>query len=135
MLKHELTHSFIHSITRGQCPRWLNEGLAMIMEPKSSAPYGQALARLFAAGKQAPLASLEGSFTKFSSEQATLAYVESLAATEYLRSNYGMRAVQHMLQLISDGESGEAALRAATHSGYQQFEEDLGVYLAKNGAQ
>ena len=133
VLKHELTHSFIHFLTRGRCPGWLNEGFAQMMEPKSAAAYNRALARLFATGKQAPLSQLEGSFTTFSPDQAAVAYTESLAATEYLRSNYGISGLRRMLQLIGDGESGEGALRLITRSNYREFEKSLAEYLAKAG--
>ena len=133
VLKHELTHSFIHFLTRGRCPGWLNEGIAQMMEPKSAAAYNRALARLFATGKQAPLSQLEGSFTTFSPDQAAVAYTESLAATEYLRSNYGISGLRRMLQLIGDGESGEGALRLITRSNYREFEKSLADYLAKAG--
>src|SRR5437660_4343808 len=36
VLKHELTHSFVASLGAGRCPTWLNEGLAQIMESRSS---------------------------------------------------------------------------------------------------
>ena len=130
VLKHELTHSFIHFLTRDRCPGWLNEGIAQMMEPKSAAAYNRRLAQLFEVGKQAPLSHLEGSFLGLSSDQAMVAYAESLAAVEYLRSNYGMRALQRMLQAIGDGESGEGALRATTRSNYREFEKSLGEYLA-----
>src|SRR5262249_22762010 len=34
VLAHELTHAFVHSKTRGNCPKWLHEGLAQIAEPR-----------------------------------------------------------------------------------------------------
>src|SRR5262249_42741225 len=37
VIMHELTHSFVHFKTRGNCPTWLNEGLARVMEGESSA--------------------------------------------------------------------------------------------------
>jgi tetratricopeptide (TPR) repeat protein len=132
VLKHELTHSFIHSITHGRCPQWLNEGLAQMEEPRSSTTFAAPLARLFREGKQAPLRALEAPFTRFNPAQAQLAYAESLAATEYLRSTYGMYALRRMLELLSDGEAPEAALNRATQSDYSQFENGLGAYLAKN---
>jgi len=133
VLKHELTHSFIHYLTRGRCPGWLNEGLAQMMEPKSAAAYGRGLVHLFETGKQAPLSSLEGSFSAFSSDQATVAYAESLAAVEYLRDHYGMSGLRRMLQLVSDGEGGESALRITTGSNYREFEKSLAEYFAKAG--
>ncbi len=132
VLKHELTHSFVYSLTHGRCPTWLNEGLAQMEEPRSSGGFAAPLASLFREGKQAPLRSLEGSFMRLTPEQAQLAYAESLAATEYLRSAYGPRALRRMLELISDGESPEAALTDATQSNYSRFESGLAAYLGKN---
>ncbi|MFB3915376.1 MAG: tetratricopeptide repeat protein [Terriglobales bacterium] len=135
VLKHELSHSFVHFRTHGRCPRWLDEGIAQMVEGRTASSYREELGQMFASGKQLPLPALEYSFIRFNREQAVAAYVESLAATEFIRSKYGMTGLQRMLQLISERESGEAALRAITQSGYREFEKDLGAYLRESGAQ
>src|SRR5204863_9085478 len=85
VLKHELTHSFLQSLASGHCPAWLNEGLAQMMEPRSSSMFAQRLAPLFQARKEIPFPMLEHSFTGFSDLQAQVAYAESLSAVEYFR--------------------------------------------------
>jgi hypothetical protein len=76
------------------------------------------------------LNALEGSFQKLSGAQAYVAYAESLAAVSYINDSYGLSDVQRILQLLSQGSSTEAALRATIHSDYAQFESDLARYLA-----
>ncbi len=132
VLRHEMTHSFIHSLTHGRCPQWLNEGIAQMEEPRSSGAFAAALAQLFQEGRQAPLHYLEGSFMRLSPAQAQLAYAESLAAAEYLRSTYGMFALRRMLELLNSGEEPEAALSHAVQVNYADFERGLGSYLAKS---
>jgi hypothetical protein len=132
VLRHEMTHSFIHALTHGRCPTWLNEGLAQMEEPRSSGAFAAPLARLLHDGRAVPLRYLEGPFLRLSPAQAQLAYAESLAATEYLRSAYGMYALRHMLELLSDGEAPEAALNRAFRANYAEIESGLGEYLAKN---
>jgi len=132
VLRHEMAHSFVHSATHGHCPTWLNEGIAQMEEPRSSSAFAGPLANLYHDGKQVPLRNLEGSFMRFPPAQAQLAYAESLAATEYLRSNYGMRALRRMLELLNEGETPEAALNHAVQADYASFESGLGSYLAKN---
>ena len=133
VLKHELTHSFIRDITKGRCPQWLNEGVAMSEEPRAlNSSLARQLAQLYAAQRQAPLSSLEGSFVNLSGREAQMAYVEALAATLYIRDTYGMSDVERLLERIGEGASTEAALRATIHSGYAEFEQELGQYLQKN---
>jgi hypothetical protein len=132
VLMHEMTHSFIRSLTHGRCPQWLNEGIAQMEEPRRSSAFAAPLAQLFREGRQVTLHYLEGSFTRFSPAQAQLAYAESLAATEYLRSAYGMYALHRMLELLNDGEEPEAALSHAVQANYAEFERGLGSYLAKS---
>jgi tetratricopeptide (TPR) repeat protein len=129
VIKHELTHSFVHFMTHGRCPQWLNEGVAQLMEPRDMGPYGRALAQMFGAGRNAPLRSLEGPFTGFSPAQAQVAYAESLAAVEYLRSQYGMRAVRQILEALGEGQSPEEAVRSAIHYDYARLQEEVGSYL------
>jgi len=131
VLKHELTHSFVASLGGGRCPTWLNEGLAELMEPRSSGATASQLAPLFQQRKAIPFAVLEGPFTRFSNVQAEVAYAESLAAVEYLRDRYGMGEVMRMVASIGSGESGEGALRNSTGLDYSDLSRHLGEYLSK----
>jgi len=129
VLKHELAHSFINSLSAGRCPPWLHEGIAQLMEPKSLSSDGRQLAELFKTQRNIPLNVLEGSFMSFSGTQASLAYAESLAAVAYINDTNGMSDIQRILQRLSEGSSTEAALRATIHSDYGQLESDLAKYL------
>ncbi len=129
VLKHELAHSFINQLSAGRCPIWLHEGIAQLEEPKSLGSDGRQLAQLFKTQRNIPLNVLEGSFMRFSGGEAYVAYAESLAAVSYINDSYGMGDIQRILQLLSQGSSTEAALRATIHSDYGQLESDLAKYL------
>jgi tetratricopeptide (TPR) repeat protein len=134
ILKHELTHSFVSQMSSNRCPTWLNEGVAEIEEGKSSGSNGHQLARMFASGNEIPFNILEGSFMSFSAPEATVAYAESLAATEYIRDAYGMSEITRILELLSQGSSTEAALRTTVHSDYRQLRDEIALALkAKYG--
>ena len=130
VLKHELAHSFINQLSGGRCPPWLHEGIAQFLEPKSLGSDGHQLALLFKAQQNIPINALEGSFQRFSSSQAYLAYAESLAAVSYINDSYGMSDVQRILQRLGEGSSTEAALRSTIHSDYGQLESEVTKYLA-----
>jgi tetratricopeptide (TPR) repeat protein len=130
VLKHELAHSFINQISAGRCPPWLHEGIAQLLEPKSMGSDGHQLAQLFKSQRNIPLNVLEGSFLRFSGVEAYVAYAESLAAVSYINDSYGMGDIQRILQLLSQGSSTEAALRATIHSDYGQLESEIGTYLS-----
>ena len=130
VLKHELAHSFINQLSAGRCPLWLHEGIAQLLEPKSLGGDGRQLAQLFKSQRNIPLNVLEGSFMRFSGGEAYVAYAESLAAVSYINDSYGMGDIQRILQLLSQGSSTEAALRATIHSDYGQLESDLAKYLS-----
>jgi tetratricopeptide (TPR) repeat protein len=129
VLKHELAHSFIRQATQGRCPVWLNEGLAQMLEPRSAASYRTQLAKLFSSGRQVPLQSLEGSFIGYNSNQAAIAYIESLAYVEYIRDSYGINRLSDILRSLSEGQSPEEALKSALHDDYSQLEEEFGRHL------
>jgi hypothetical protein len=129
VLKHELTHSFVAQMSSSRCPTWLQEGIAQIEEPKSSAPYGPQLSQIFAANAEIPFNVLEGSFMRFSTAEATTAYAESLATVEYIRDTYGMNDLSRVLELIGQGSSTEAALRSTLHCDYSQLRDELARWL------
>jgi len=129
VLKHELAHSFINQISAGRCPQWLHEGIAQALEPKPLAN-GRRLSELFQAQREIPFNALEGSFMRYSSLEATLAYDESLAAVQYIIDTYGMSDLPRILQRLAEGSSTEAALRATIHSDYGQLQIEVAKYLA-----
>jgi tetratricopeptide (TPR) repeat protein len=132
VLRHELTHSFIAQITHGRAPTWLNEGMAQLEEGRSTAEIGPRLAALYASGRQVPLSQLEAGFQGYSSAEAAVAYAESLAAVEYIRSNYGLSDLARLLQRLGEGQSVESALRSTIHGGYAELESEITAYLKKN---
>ena len=131
VLRHELTHSFVLEITHGRAPTWLNEGIAQIEEGRTTAEIGARLASLYASGHQIPLNQLEGEFQSYSSEEASVAYAESLSAVEYIRATYGMGDLARLLQRLGDGQSMESALRSTIHGGYAEMETEITNYLKK----
>ena len=64
-----------------------------------------------------------------SAPEASVAYAESLAATEYIRDAYGMSEITRILELLSQGSSTEAALRATIHTDYRQFRDEMSQAL------
>ncbi len=130
VLRHELTHSFVHAAVP-HCPVWLNEGLAQMEEPKSLDVLTASLGRQDAPSEFVPLSQLEGSFQGMTSEQAQRAYLESLSAVEYLRSAYGMEGLRRLLSNLADGAQPEAALHAVTGGWYDDLNGEAIAYASK----
>jgi tetratricopeptide (TPR) repeat protein len=135
VLRHELTHSFVRAMCHDHVPTWLNEGLAQLQEGETTKPTGARLAALYASGNQVPLNQLEGLFSSYSKQEAIVAYAESLAATEYIRNQYGMSDLARILARLGQGDSVETALRTSIHIGYAQLENELATYLKTNYGQ
>jgi tetratricopeptide (TPR) repeat protein len=101
ILKHELTHSFVHQATQGRCPVWFNEGLAQLEEGATTASQGVELSQAFEQGRTLPFTALEAPFYRLSPVQANLAYQESLAALEFIRDRFGMGEIRRLLKLMA----------------------------------
>jgi hypothetical protein len=131
VLKHEMTHSFVHFRAKGRAPTWLQEGLAQVEEGKSSVPSASALAGAYAARGTFALSSLEGGFTGFSAAQARGGYAVSLAAVEMLRDTRGFGAVAHLLDRLGGGSGVEEAMREALRADYARLESELADWLRR----
>ena len=130
VLKHELTHSFVRQITLGKCPIWFNEGLAQLEEGATTAGRGGQLARAMAANQIPPFSALEGSFMNLPADQASLAYLKSLAALEYLRDVFGMGEVRQILKQMASSDFS-TILQNELRMTYSSFEDEVASYVAK----
>jgi len=91
ILRHELLHVLLARNTApGNLPRWLNEGLAMMLSREDIAPRGMAMARLYSSGdlieyeELAIVFAAPGNELKFGE-----AYTQSLSMTRHLRKRLG----------------------------------------------
>lgn len=109
ILFHEYTHVVIRELTKGNCPTWLNEGLAMLEERQESAP----AALKTAMGATIPLPVLEGSFLSLGPKEAAQAYRQSFTMVEYLVSTYGWHKVREILVNLGRGMKTDEAVSKA----------------------
>ncbi len=110
-LFHEYTHAVIHDLGRGNCPRWLNEGLSEVQaykiktEPDSllrAAAKRKHLLRIF---------QLDDALTSQNAATASLGYQQSHSIAEFLTEKYGYRRVKRLLEEMGKEKSFEAALK------------------------
>lgn len=104
-IPHELSHLLLYQAT-GQAyagvPRWFDEGLASYMEAAPNPNEALILEEAVAAGTTIPFAQLCTAFPA-DSEQAVLAYVQSVSLINFIQSEYGNAALNQMIQAVADG--------------------------------
>jgi hypothetical protein len=122
LLRHELTHAFVHTKTRGQCPRWLHEGLAQLMEQRTLTPRDEqaVIGRL---ARVAPTAWETGGFS----------YPLALSLTSYLKDLRGLDGLVRVLDALSEGQSPEQALQQVYYVEYARLCRDWAAQVL-NGA-
>jgi tetratricopeptide (TPR) repeat protein len=106
VVTHEFVHAAIASVSSTNIPVWVHEGLASNLESPDRAWIARVFARRHG---RIRLEDLEGSFERFDSDLAAIAYAESAVAaqllTERVGSNLGV-----FLQLLGSGQSIDQAL-------------------------
>ncbi len=113
ILSHEYTHVVVGELTKGNCPVWLNEGLAEFEGRKDFAP---SLSRLAGAAKTGALfsfSSLEKSFKSLNAGDAALAYQQSYSMADFIISAYGWHKVREILVNLGTGMGPEASVKKA----------------------
>ncbi len=118
---HEYTHAVVRDASQGNAPVWLNEGIAQYEEGRSSAEYSRVLSQIAASGK-VRLKSLEGSFMGLKAEQAQVAYLLSLSATEYIIREFGLFSVRNILENLGKGMGLDEAISTALGLSYADLE-------------
>ena len=113
ILFHEYAHVVVFDLTRGNCPVWLNEGIAEMFGrrqftglttdggPDSLKPPAVDIRRL------------EGSFSGLTSSEATRAYQQSHSLVSYLVTAYGWHRVNAILAALGKGMAISAAVASA----------------------
>lgn len=112
-LRHEYTHAVVIDLTRGNCPTWLNEGIAEIQgRLEHNPPLGE-LGKAVKSGDLLPLKRLDGYFMGLEGSEVRLAYEQSYSFVDFLVSSHGWHRIRIVLENLGSGfQAGEAMNRA-----------------------
>jgi tetratricopeptide (TPR) repeat protein len=113
VLYHEYAHVVVFELTRGNCPLWLNEGIAeMFGRMQYNRPLPE-LGRAVRAGTLLDIRKLEAGFSNFSPSAASLAYQESYSLVNYMVTTFGWHRIRLILSSLGSGLSFEESVTAS----------------------
>ena len=113
VLFHEYTHVVVGELTKGNCPTWLNEGLAEVEGRKEFSPPVAELETAAKTGDFIPFKALEKSLSTLETKKIALAYQQSYSLVSFMISSYGMHKVRDILVNLGAGMGSEAAIAGA----------------------
>jgi len=124
ILFHEYAHVVVFDLTRGNCPVWLNEGIAEMFGRRQFDARGSVSGHTARKKSSADFRRLEGGFTGLSSSEAQGAYQQSYSMVNYLVTAYGWHKVKSILDGLGKGMKIETAI-ASSLSDYSLSYEGL----------
>jgi tetratricopeptide (TPR) repeat protein len=127
VLRHEYTHAVVRALTLGNCPVWLNEGLAEYEGRRAHDVPLADLQQALPAGGAATLSPPEGAFVALQGDEARLAYETSHSLVSHMIRSYGMHTVRDLLLELGKGarlpEAAGSAFRGVGLSWEQVLQE------------
>ncbi len=108
VLRHELTHAVVDRMTRGNCPHWLQEGMAQFLDGTDVV---NTEARLRRDGRPLiPLLRIEGPFQDRDAHYRDQAYRQSASAVSFLMARVGRTGLLFLIQRLGEGRPFDRAL-------------------------
>lgn len=129
---HEYTHAVVRDMTAGNCPVWLNEGIAeyhgYLFAKFDPAPLRDA----YLAGKLFTLQQLADGFKSLPApEQIRLAYSQSYSIVSFIIDRWGFYKLRHLLEATENRPSVENLIKTELRVGPEQFDKEWKKYLKK----
>jgi hypothetical protein len=116
ILFHEYAHVVVYDLTRGNCPIWLNEGIAEMFGRKQLEDAKMMHTQVADKSPAVDIRKLEGSFTSLSMADATIAYQQSYSLVKYVVTTYGWHRIQQILSEMGRGASINDAIASTLKS-------------------
>jgi tetratricopeptide (TPR) repeat protein len=120
VLAHEYVHAVVASLAGRGVPAWVNEGLAVVLEPGGLASAERVVA---AARSRPPLSQLHSGFGNLADAPAQLAYAESAVAARAMLDLRGPSAVVMLLRDLGAGAAFSTAFHQRIGVRYEEFQD------------
>lgn len=130
-IRHEFTHSAIHAISGGNCPGWIDEGLAQILEGETLPQIPTVLNNWLSRNSPISLSKLQRGFTKLPVSTVPAAYAQSISAVKLLEEIGGERGLPNYLNALR-AERFENAFEESFNMSEETFEQKLRCVLKEN---
>jgi tetratricopeptide (TPR) repeat protein len=124
-VRHEYAHAVVSQLTRGRCPVWLNEGVAIWAEEQTDGERLEWAQRAISDQELFHLSQLTGAFTDLPPSRVPVAYAQSYLAVRALLDAEGAYRVRALLSAIGDGMNAVAAFESVMLRSLADFEGDL----------
>ncbi len=111
LVRHEWTHLLVDILTNGNCPIWLNEGLAQTIARPLLSFEKLALQQADKNGTLPTLSELSQPFSQLSTSKRKIAYLHSAAIVATLIDEGGYPSIRQLLCLLRNNTSIETAMR------------------------
>ncbi|MFA7405428.1 MAG: tetratricopeptide repeat protein [Pelobacteraceae bacterium] len=111
VLYHEYAHVVVFDLTRGNCPLWLNEGIAEMFGRMQYNRHLPEFGRAARSGKLIDFRKLEANFNEFTPSVAMLAYQQSYALVNYMVTTYGWHRIRQILVDLGRGVSFDDSVK------------------------
>lgn len=118
---HEMAHLLIGYAAGPGLPRWINEGLALLLSGEGPGKALMPLSHALWTGGLMTLGEVER-VDAFDQARAELAYLQSYNATEYLLKQYGWEGLRRLLREVGQGKSWDDALSQVVGTDQAGFE-------------
>lgn len=129
LLAHEYSHLSLHHRTGFTVPpRWLDEGLAMLVSFEWSWEDNLTMSRAGTFQNFLDLQEIE-QMNRFSESKAHLAYAQSYLAVDFLYREYGINAVNRLLDQFENGAGPDHAFNQSIGGSYGQLNDEFQTYL------
>lgn len=131
LVMHEYAHlALADRLGVREAPRWLDEGLAMYVSLEWGWSNNLAMSKAAVFRQFVSLSEIDR-VNRFNSSRAELAYAQSCLAVKYFIDQYGINALNMMLDEIVRGKPLDTALMASTGSTLAGFEEEFHEFLTQ----
>jgi tetratricopeptide (TPR) repeat protein len=122
VLAHEYVHALVGGIAGRGVPAWVNEGLAVVLEPDGLTR----AERVVASARSRPrLAELHTGFSALPERLAQLAYAESAVAAHAMLDVRGPSAVVMLLRDLAAGAQFSTAFHQRIGVRYEEFQDQI----------